>query len=171
VTDEEITALQQELQDANAGLETSRKEVESLTTQLSERDAKMGELQAEITDKGGLIASQDGELNDIKAANLDAEGRLAGLSDSLVEATTKYRSALVSANPSIPESLIIGASIAELDASLATAQGVVSTVKETLAAAEAEISVPAGAPERTGVDLSSLSPAEKIKYAIRKETE
>ncbi len=170
MTDEEITAMQQELQTAKADLETSKMEVESLNSQLSERDSKMGELQTTITDKGALIESQESDLNVLKQANLDSEGRQAELSNGLVEATEKYRSALVSANPSVPPTLITGETIAEIDASLATAQGVVETVKETLAAASAETLVPAGAPERTGPDLSSMTAKEKIAYAVGKET-
>lgn len=171
MTDEEITAMEQELQTAKADLETTRMEVESLNSQLSERDSKMGELQTSITEKGVLIESQVSELSVLKQANLDSEGRQAELSNSLVEATEKYRSALASANPSVPVSLITGETIAEIDASMETAQGVVDTVKETLAAASAETLVPAGAPERTGPDLSSMSAKEKIAYAIGKENE
>jgi len=168
---ESITAMEQELQAAKADMETTRMEVESLNSQLSERDSKMGELQTAITEKVALIESQEQELATLRDASAASEGRIAELSDSLVEATTKYRSALASANPSVPASLLTGETIAEIDAALTTAQGVVETVKETLAAASAEMRVPAGAPERTGPDLSSLSPKEKIQYAIRKETE
>lgn len=171
MTDEEITAMEQELQAAKADLETSRMEVESLNSQLSERDSKMGELQTAITEKGSLIESHESELNVLKQANLDSEGRMAELSNGLVEATEKYRSALASANPSVPSSLITGETIAEIDAALETAQGVVQSVKETLAATAAETLVPAGAPERTGPDLSSMSAKEKIAYAIGKENE
>jgi len=158
--------MEQELQAAKADLETSRMEVESLNSQLSERDSKMGELQAAITEKGALIESQVSELSVLKQSSLDSEGRQAELSNSLVEATEKYRSALVSANPSVPASLITGESIAEIDASLQTAQGLVETVKETLAAAAAETLVPAGAPERTAPDLSSMTTKDKINYGL-----
>ena len=171
MTDEQIAAMEQELQTAKADLETSRMEVESLNSQLSERDSKMGELQTTITDKGVLLESQESELYTLRQASLDSEGRLAELSNGLVEATEKYRSALVSANPSVPSSLITGESILEIDANLVTAQGLVETVKETLAATAAETAVPAGAPARSGPDLSSMSAKEKIAYAIRKENE
>lgn len=161
---ESITAIQTELEGAKKG-------VESLNSQLSERDSKMGELQTAITEKVALIESQEQELATLRDASAASEGRMAELSNGLVEATEKYRSALASANPSVPASLITGESIAEIDASMATAQGVVETVKETLAAASAETLVPAGAPERTGPDLSSMSPKEKIAYAIKKESD
>jgi len=163
VTDEEITAIQAEL-------ETNKMEVDSLNSQLSERDAKMGQLQAEIAEKGALIHSQEQELTTLSEASAAAEGRSAELASSLAEAIQKYRASLLAANPEVPEEMIGGETIADIDASLQTAKGLVEKVKDSLEAAAAETLVPAGAPQRTGPDLSSLSPAEKIKYAIRKDT-
>ena len=169
---ESITAIGRESADlsAQSELEGAKKGVESLNAQLSERDAKMGELQAEIAEKGALIQSQEQELTTLREASAAAEGRSAELASSLTDAIQKYRASLLAANPEVPGEMIGGETIADIDASLQTAKGLVEKVKDSLEAAAAETLVPAGAPQRTGPDLSSLSPAEKIKYAIRKDT-
>jgi len=141
VTDEEITALEAEL-------EATKKEVERLKAQLDERDAKMGELQT-------VIASQSEEL--------------ASLREASAEATYKYRGSLLAANPEVPEEMIIGETIADIDASLETAKALVSKVKAKVEEEAKAAPVPAGAPERSGQDLSSMSPREKIEHALRAE--
>jgi len=159
VTDEEITALQAELEGA-------KKEVEGLTAQLEERDAKMGELQA-------VIASQSEAITEKGVLIETREQELATLREASAEATSKYRGSLLAANPNVPEEMIVGETIADIDASLETAKALVGKVKASLEEQALSLSkgapVPAGAPERSGTDLSSMSPRQKIEYAIRKE--
>ena len=100
------------------------------------------------------ISSRDSELTVIK--------------ESLSGAVAKYRAALLAAAPEIPAELVKGESINEIDASLEQARGIVSKVRQQLEAEAETNKVPAGAPERTPQDLSALSPAEKIAYALRK---
>lgn len=112
------------------------------------------DLQARITRLEQGIASKDSELTAIKQL--------------LSGAVTKYRAAILASAPSIPEELVKGESIDEIDASLELARGIVTKVRQQLEV-EAEASkVPTGAPPRMPQDLSALSPAEKIAYALRK---
>ena len=103
----------------------------------------------------------------------EAEGRLAvmaktvaGLEARLAKAAASYRALIVSAHPEIPEDLISGGDAGEIDASLAKASGLVTRVKQGLAAAAARSRVPPGAPPRTELDPAGMSPREKIKYGI-----
>ena len=73
---------------------------------------------------------------------------------------------MVSANPTVPAELITGDTIDAVDQSLESAKSLVSTVRATIEAEIAAGKVPAGAPPRTPPDLSSLSPREKIQYAV-----
>ncbi len=91
---------------------------------------------------------------------------MATTSNSLAEAVASYKAVVVQTNPEVIEELISGDTIEAISESLEKAKTLVSRVRQGV---EAEISlakVPAGAPERTSPDLSTLSPREKIQYAI-----
>jgi hypothetical protein len=116
--------------------------------------AKSDELQARIAQLEQGIASRDGEMTAIK--------------QSLSGAVAKYRAAVLASAPGIPQELVNGESLAEVDASLELARGIVSRVRQQLEVEAEANKVPAGAPPRMPQDLSALSPAEKIAYALRK---
>ena len=111
-------------------------------------------LQARIAQLEQGVSSRDSEM--------------AVLKGSLSGAVAKYRAALLATAPEIPTELVKGESIDEIDASLEQARGIVSKVRQQLEADAEANKVPTGAPERTPQDLSTLSPAEKIAYALRK---
>jgi len=112
------------------------------------------DLQARIAQLEQNVSSRDSEM--------------AVLKGSLSGAVVKYRAAVLTSAPEIPAELVKGDSIDEIDASLEQARGIVSKVRQQLEAEAEANKVPTGAPERTPQDLSALSPAEKIAYALRK---
>jgi hypothetical protein len=116
--------------------------------------AKSDEMQARIAQLEQGIASRDGELTAIK--------------QSLSGAVAKYRAAVLASAPGIPQEMVKGESLAEIDASLELARSIVSKVRQQLEVEAESNKVPAGAPPRMSQDLSALSPAEKIAYALRK---
>jgi hypothetical protein len=116
--------------------------------------AKSGEMQARIAQLEQGIANRDGELTAIK--------------QSLSGAVAKYRAAVVASAPGIPQELVKGESLDEIDASLEVARGIVSKVRQQIEVEAEANKVPTGAPPRMPQDLSALSPAEKIAYALRK---
>jgi len=85
------------------------------------------------------------------------------LQQDMGEAVSKYRDVLLKANPNIPEELIQGNSIDELDSSVEKAHAVVEKIKSSI---EESSRIPAGAPVRAGIDISALSPAEKVVYGL-----
>ncbi len=116
-----------------------------------------GELQARIEQLEAGIATRDGEL--------------AALKDSLAGAVARYRAAVTASAPGVPEELLKGETVEEIDASLELAQGIVAKVKQQFESDVAARSVPAGAPPRSLPDLSALSPGEKIAHALgRRQT-
>ena len=161
------------------------KETLSLTQgQLAERDAKMGELQrtlsltqGQLAEKGALADANEQELTTLKAevaslseAIAEKDRLLTNATETMTEAIARYKALAVAANPPVPEEMITGQSIADIDASLETAKGLVTRVRATLEEEAKATTVPPGAPARTGPpDLSGLSPREKIQYAIQKE--
>ncbi|HLB28034.1 MAG TPA: hypothetical protein VJK47_02360 [Dehalococcoidales bacterium] len=140
---------------------------------LAEREARIAELEqavagkeSEIASLKQEIASKETEIDSRKQGGQEMEKRLAALNNSLAQAVASYKTAVVRTNPEIIEELIIGDTIQSIDESLAKAKELVSKVRRGV---ESEISlakVPAGAPERTSPDLSTLSPREKIQYAM-----
>ncbi len=85
------------------------------------------------------------------------------LQEQVENDVTKYRDVLVQANPLIPEELIQGASVEELDASIVKATQVVEKVKSSI---DESTRIPAGSPVRSGPDLSEMSASEKIKHGL-----
>jgi len=164
VNEKEITALQADLDAANS-------QVDELNAQLAQRDARIAEIQSQLTEQLTIVEDKERELVTLRESSLQAEGNIATLSESLQEAITKYRDTVVAANPDVPGEMITGESIADIDGSLDMAKALVSKVKATLDEQAKATLVPAGSPERSGPDISSLSPREKIEYAIRKEAD
>ncbi len=80
----------------------------------------------------------------------------------------RYREMALAKAPEVPEELVKGETVEEIDASLAAAQALVERVKKQMEARAAAERVPTGAPARTPPDLSALSPREKIAYALSK---
>jgi hypothetical protein len=118
----------------------------------------------ETQNKDGLQA----RIAQLEQGVSSRDSEMAVLKGSLSGAVAKYRAALLATAPEIPTELVKGESIDEIDASLEQARGIVSKVRQQLEADAEANKVPTGAPERTPQDLSALSPAEKIAYALRK---
>jgi hypothetical protein len=77
-----------------------------------------------------------------------------------------FRTMVVRTNPEIPEEMVNGETIEEVNESLDKAKALVGRVRQELEASISRARVPAGAPERAAPDLSALSPGEKIRYAL-----
>ena len=126
-----------------------------------------------ITELEGLVAQKDEELTktnaritELEQAVAESEEKLTTLRNSLAEAVAGYKAMVVQANPEVLEELVTGDTVDSINDSLNKAKTLISRVRQGL---ETEISgakIPAGAPQRTPLDLSVLSPREKIQYAI-----
>ena len=148
------------------GEEPESSRVAQLEALLAEKDEELAEKSSRISELEQAIASRDNQITDLKQSLAELEPRLTDLEDSLAKAVSSYRALVIKSNPGLPEELIAGDSIEEIDDSLANAQALIDRVRERLEAEIAGTRIPAGAPLRTPVDLSALSPKEKIQYAI-----
>ena len=173
MTDEEIQALQGELESTKAELETLKAEKETFAGELAllkegleNKEAAITELESVLQEKDKVIASKDNDITTLKQAIAKSEEVLTNVKDSLAQAVASYRALVVQANPGVVEELITGDSIEAIDHSLENARSLISRVKQGLEAEAFKTRVPAGAPQRTPLDLSALSPREKIQYAI-----
>ena len=131
------------------------------------------ELEQLVAQKERELAAKDSRISELEQAVADRDNQVAVLNQSLAElesrlsqAVEAYRALVVKANPAVPEELVSGDSIEEIDQSLANAQVLVDRVRRELESEIAAAKIPAGAPLRTPLDFSALSPKEKIQYAI-----
>jgi uncharacterized coiled-coil protein SlyX len=125
---------------------------EEMEARLAEKDSRISELEQ-------AIAERDEQIAALKQS-------FAELENNLAQAIASYRALVIKSNPDLPEELIAGDSVEEIEKSLANAQALIDRVRERLETEIAGARIPAGAPLRTPLDLSTLSPQEKIQYAI-----
>lgn len=182
MTDEEVQALQAELETTRTELESIKAEKEGLAASLEGQKAYVATFDQTVADKDTEIATlkqsfiqmvKDKEAEKatlaltIKAETQSfSERRIKDLTASYSEAVSAYKAVLSSANPAVPVHLITGDTIEAIDASLESATALVTQVRQSVEAEIAAGKVPAGAPARTAPDLSTLSPREKIAHAV-----
>ena len=146
----------------------------------AEQASRIGELEAALSDGeqrlsglDGLLGQRDARIGELEAALGQVEGvvkereqEAEGLRAQLAQAVELYRASLLAAAPDIPEELVNGATIAEVEASLAQARQMVEQVRGQLEAQAVQERVPFGAPARSAPDLSALSSQEKIRLGL-----
>ena len=139
---------------------------EELEARLAEKENELAEKSSRISELEQTLASRDDQIADLKQSVANLEQRLTEAEESLSQAVSSYRALVIKTNPGIPEEQIVGDSIEEIEASLASARALIDRVRQELEAEIAAAKIPAGAPLRTPADLSALSPRDKIQYAI-----
>ena len=154
MTEEEVKALQSELEVTKGELVGLKAEKESLVSKLESGNSKITELEA-------VVAERDEKLGALNES-------LSQLNSSLSRAVSSYKALVVKSNPGILEELITGDTVEAIDQSVENANVLISRVRQGLEEEASRIRIPAGAPQRTLPDLSALSPREKIQYAIKR---
>ena len=148
-----------ELDAATGELEGLRQENATLTGELKSRDATVTKLEQ-------TLASKDGEITALNQAIAEANRKLAEINDALAKAVASYKALVVESNPGVLAELITGDTVDEVNESLKNARVLIDRVRQEMEAETSKTRVPAGAPQRAPLDLSVLSPREKIQYAI-----
>jgi len=108
------------------------------------------------------VASTSEDLEAIKT-------ELASVKEAYAQAISKYLEAARALNAAIPQDVIAGQTIEEIDASVKKAKAIANAVKANLEAQAKEAKVPAGAPTRGEISLEGLSPREKIAAGIQQK--
>jgi DNA repair exonuclease SbcCD ATPase subunit len=140
-------------------LDALKQENEALKSQLNAKHNLVIELEQKL-------AVKDNEIADLKQS-LDAALKDAALvRQQLAEAVAAYKEMVEQANPGLVAGMIKGNTVVEISESVKSARALVEKVKQEVAAESARVRVPAGAPQRTPLDLSGLTSREKIKYAM-----
>jgi vacuolar-type H+-ATPase subunit I/STV1 len=140
--------------------------LEAIKAQLEEEKEAKAAADASLVEKDARIAELEASLSEAQQGSEAAAAELATLKEAHTQAVAKYLDVVRLANSTIPQDIITGDTIEDIDASLAKAQTIAGAVKANLEAQAKETKVPAGAPTRTEISVEGLSPREKISAGI-----
>jgi hypothetical protein len=157
-----------EIQEPTNGVSTSEG-LEAIKTELEEERKAKAAAEASLAEKDTLIADLQAQLSEARSGFESTTAELASVKEAHAQAVSKYLDAVRLANPTIPQDIIAGETIKEIDASLAKATTIAESVKASLEARAKEAKVPAGAPPRGEISLEGLSPREKIAAGIQQK--
>jgi DNA repair exonuclease SbcCD ATPase subunit len=143
----------------NGEIDTLKSENDTLRNELKTASDKIAGLEKSLVEKDGEIEAVKQLLEESKTALEETKASLLGAAESYKELATQ-------ANPGPVAGMIKGETIEEIKESVETARALVEKVKQEIGAENTLLKVPAGAPQRTAPDLSTLSPREKIKYGM-----
>jgi len=153
-----------------------RKELKDLTAQLDEEKTARTAVEVAMAGKDTRIAELEGQLNEFttqlegKTKELEASvAELAAAKEAKTQAVAKYLEMAKALNPTIPEGIIVGETIEEIDQSIEKGKTIVEAVKKAMEAEAAGTKVPAGAPTRGEISLEGLSPRDKIAAGIQQK--
>ncbi len=124
---------------------------------------------SEKPDDAGKLAELETALNETRQSLAARTGDYDRLKAALDDTVNAYRKLAVSSSPLYSDDMISGNSVEEIDASIKKINGLVKKMRSSLEAELKDLTIPAGAPERSAPDLSGLSPREKIKYGIQEK--
>ncbi len=165
--DEEVVLLEEQVAALQADVEALQSRLADAETLAAGRDEELirarqqlAEADAALAEHEGAVAAAAGEAETLRGAVAAAEER-AGT------AAGRYRELLLAREPDLPEDLVTGGTIEEIDAAAGRARQTVSQVRQRFEAQAQATRVPAGAPARTARDTSGLSAAEKIRLGLR----
>jgi len=158
--DEEVVLLEEQLTAA-------QNDIEQLQTQLAEAEARDGTRAAEVSElrrqvavQEESLAAQTVELEDLRAAVTEAQA-------ATREAVQRVRQSILDREPDLPQELVIGETVADLDAAVSQARQTVAQVRQHLEQQAQSLRVPAGAPVRGVPDVSAMTASEKIRAGLK----
>ena len=157
------------LEAIKAQLEEEKRAKAADEAALAEKDQRIAELQAEGEALRAERSNLQASLSEAKQGSEAAAAELVQVKEAKDRALAKYLSMAKAINPVIPEGIIAGATIEDIDASVAKALSIASAVKANLEAQAKEAKVPAGAPTRGEISPEGLSPREKIAAGIQQK--
>ena len=152
MNEETTTDTQQERRDGSSDLSVpgapEGSPLQALEAALAEKEAALSEAQKNLD-------SRSRDYDQLKA--------------TLDDAVKAYRKLAISTSPLYSEDVISGTSIQEINSSIQKVNGLVKKMRTSLESELKSLIIPAGAPERSGPDLSGLSPRDKIKQGIQEK--
>jgi hypothetical protein len=143
--------------------------LEAIKAQLEEEKKAKAAAEANLAEKDARIAELETSLSEAKQGSEAVAAELAQVREAHGQAISKYLGAVRLANPAIPQDIIVGDTIEDIDASVQKAQSIAESVRANLEARARETRVPAGAPPRSEISVEGLSPREKIAAGIQQK--
>ena len=141
----------------------------SWETAAAEKDTRIAELQAEGEALRAEQSNLQASLSEAKTGSEAAAAELASTREAKDMAVAKYLGMAKALNPNIPEGILAGETIEEIDTSVEKGKAIVESVTKAMEAEAAAIKVPAGAPTRGEIALEGLTPREKIAAGIHQK--
>jgi chromosome segregation ATPase len=148
------------------GASTSE-DLEAIKAELEEEKKAKAAAEASLAEKDARIAELEASLSEARKGSEATAAELAAVKQAEDQAVSKYLEAARALNSTIPQDVIAGGTIEEIDASVEKAKAIAAAVKANLEAQAKEAKVPAGAPTRGEISLEGLSPREKIAAGIQ----
>ncbi len=158
--------MEDEIQEAG-NTAPSPEDLEAIRAQLQEEQEARSAAEAALAEKDARIAELESAISEAKQASEAAAAEHVQLRESRDQAVSKYLNMAKALNPAVPEGIIAGETIDEIDASVEKGQAIVEAVKAAMEAEAKETKVPAGAPTRGSINLEGLSPREKIALGVQ----
>jgi hypothetical protein len=144
-------------------------ELDAIKAQLEEEQEAKAAAEAALAEKDARITELESELSQVKSERELTLADLAATREANTAAVAKYLEAVKAANSALPQDVITGDTIEDIDASVQKAQSIAESVNARLEAEVKGTKVPAGAPARTGIDIEGLSPSEKIAIGVKQK--
>jgi len=143
-------------------------ELDAVKAQLEEEQKAKTALEQAMAGKDARLAELETALSEAKQGSEASTAELASVKEARDQAVSKYLGMAKASNPQVPEDMISGETIEEIDASVDKGKGLVSAVKKTLESETAAAKVPAGAPTR-GETTEGMSNKEMIAAGLRQK--
>ena len=121
----------------------------------------------ELTTTQEELAATKAELEQLQVTTADREARSAHLESELADALAELALRVA---PELPEELVTGETVEEVEQALQRARETVSNVRGHLESQAQAGRVPVGAPPRSAPDLAGMSSEEKIRYGLQQRT-
>jgi len=144
-------------------------ELADIKAQLGEEQKTNATFKEAAEKKDANLAELETALSEAKKSSEASAADLAAVKEASNRAVTKYLAMVKALNPAIPEGMIVGGTIEEIDLSIERGKAMVASVKKALEAEASAAKVPAGAPPRGTISLEGMSPKEKIAYGIQQK--
>ena len=144
-------------------------DLEAIRLRLQEEQEARAAAQAALAERESRIAELEASLSEAKQGSEASAAELAQVKEARAQAVAKYLTMAKALNPAIPEGIIAGECIEEIDASVEKGKAIVEAVRKAMEAEAKEAKVPAGAPTRGAINLEGLSPREKIAAGIQQK--
>ena len=158
-----------DLEAIKAQLEEEKRAKAADEAALAEKDQRIAELQAEGEALRAERSNLQASLSEAKQGSEAAAAELASIREARDQVVARYLSMAEALNPAVPEGVIAGETIEEIDASIEKGKAIVESVKKAMEAEASRAKVPAGAPTRGEISLEGLSPREKIAAGIQQK--